>query len=30
MIKRLAYEFDQVEFVQVLRSQNIGVDEIAK
>ena len=29
-MRHLAHEFDRVEFVQVPRSQNMEVDEIAK
>ena len=30
LVKHLAQEFDRVEFVQIRRSQNMIVDEIAK
>ena len=30
MTKLLTQEFDQVEFTQIPKSQNIGVDELAK
>ena len=30
LMKLLTQEFDQVEFTQVPRSQNMGVDELAK
>ena len=30
LMKLLTQEFDQVEFTQIPRSQNIGADELAK
>ena len=30
LTKLLTQEFDQVEFTQIPRSQNMGVDELAK